>query len=272
MRAAPRYEPIAVTDESTVVAAYVPDPPTTRATSRRRRWKRSSSSGCSRRPTSACTITRRADLEANLRTPLEILNDVTFSDAEWKRFFANRSRRRTRHRREDRPHPGGPDPGPHPRRRHEQEHQLIDKSNIHNNRLQVINQYEVDGRVASNRYDVTILVNGLPMVHVELKRRGVARGGVQPDQPLPAGVLLGGCRPVRVRPALRDLQRHADEVLREHHPRPRSRESEGGARQEADLEHFRVHLLVDRREQQAHRRPDRRSPRRSSPSTRCSTS
>src|SRR5699024_8402102 len=48
---------------------------------------------------------------------------------------------------------------------------------IHNNRLQVINQYEVDrgegGASFSNRYDVTILVNGLPMVHVELKRRGV---------------------------------------------------------------------------------------------------
>src|SRR5690606_21248973 len=49
---------------------------------------------------------------------------------------------------------------------------LIDKQNIHNNRLQVINQYEAEGK-RSNRYDVTILVNGLPMVHVELKRRGV---------------------------------------------------------------------------------------------------
>jgi len=49
---------------------------------------------------------------------------------------------------------------------------LIDKQNIHNNALQVINQYEAEGTRA-NRYDVTILVNGLPMVHVELKRRGV---------------------------------------------------------------------------------------------------
>src|SRR5205807_3785183 len=49
---------------------------------------------------------------------------------------------------------------------------LIDKQNIHNNRLQVINQYEVAGAY-KNRYDVTILVNGLPLVHVELKRRGV---------------------------------------------------------------------------------------------------
>src|SRR5438105_4294154 len=54
---------------------------------------------------------------------------------------------------------------------------LIDKKNIHNNRLQVINQYEIDqcagGAARSNRYDVTVLVNGLPMVHIELKRRGV---------------------------------------------------------------------------------------------------
>ena len=59
---------------------------------------------------------------------------------------------------------------------------LIDKENIYNNRLQVINQYAVEGgadaqaeNAAShaNRYDVTILVNGLPLVHLELKRRGV---------------------------------------------------------------------------------------------------
>ena len=51
---------------------------------------------------------------------------------------------------------------------------LIDKKNIHNNRLQVINQYEESGGNHKTRYDVTILVNGLPLVHVELKRRGVA--------------------------------------------------------------------------------------------------
>ena len=54
---------------------------------------------------------------------------------------------------------------------------LIDKKNIHNNRLQVINQYQIGqgegGAARSNRYDVTVLVNGLPLVHIELKRRGV---------------------------------------------------------------------------------------------------
>ena len=51
---------------------------------------------------------------------------------------------------------------------------LIDKKEILNNRLQVINQYEEDGGNHDNRYDVTLLVNGLPLVHIELKRRGVA--------------------------------------------------------------------------------------------------
>ncbi|MFA5612508.1 MAG: type I restriction endonuclease subunit R, partial [Anaerolineaceae bacterium] len=51
---------------------------------------------------------------------------------------------------------------------------LIDKRNIHNNRLQVLNQYDAPGGKYAARYDVTILVNGFPMVHVELKRRGVA--------------------------------------------------------------------------------------------------
>ena len=54
---------------------------------------------------------------------------------------------------------------------------LIDKKNIHNNRMQVINQYVIGTENAAkhdNRYDVTVLVNGLPLVHIELKRRGVA--------------------------------------------------------------------------------------------------
>ena len=51
---------------------------------------------------------------------------------------------------------------------------LIDKKSIHNNSLQVINQYATEEGQRSNRYDVTVLVNGLPMVHIELKRRGVA--------------------------------------------------------------------------------------------------
>ena len=51
---------------------------------------------------------------------------------------------------------------------------LLDKKHIHNNRLQVLHQYEETAGNHDTRYDVTVLVNGLPLVHIELKRRGVA--------------------------------------------------------------------------------------------------
>ena len=51
---------------------------------------------------------------------------------------------------------------------------MIDKKNIHNNFLQVINQYEEENGTHNTRYDVSVLVNGLPLIHIELKRRGVA--------------------------------------------------------------------------------------------------
>ena len=74
---------------------------------------------------------------------------------------------------------------------------LIDKKNIHNNFLQVINQYEESGGSHDTRYDVTILVNGLPLVHVELKTPGRgSQRSLQPDQPLPSGSVSGlgaGC-------------------------------------------------------------------------------
>lgn len=120
-------------------------------------------------------IHREADLVDNLRRQLEALNDYTFTDGEWKRFFRESI-------------VGANDGIVEKTRRIQQDHvqvlrqdsgaakniYLLDKKNIHNNRLQVINQYEEEGGSHSTRYDVTILVNGLPLVHVELKRRGVA--------------------------------------------------------------------------------------------------
>lgn len=101
-----------------------------------------------------------------------------FTESEWKRFFsdsiANPNEHiveKTRKIQEDFVQVLRRDDGT------SQNISLIDKKNIHNNRLQVINQYEVSreqGTRYDNRYDVTILVNGLPLVHVELKRRGVA--------------------------------------------------------------------------------------------------
>lgn len=119
------------------------------------------------------TITKADDLTANLRTQLEKLNDYEFSDNEWKHFFAAKIANtnegiveKTARIQEDHVQLLTRDNG------EVKNIYLIKKDNIHNNRLQVINQYEVDG-ARSNRYDVTILVNGLPLVHVELKRRGV---------------------------------------------------------------------------------------------------
>ena len=124
------------------------------------------------------TIHKEADLISNLRTRLEALNNYRFSDAEWKLFFANcianqneHIVEKTRKIQEDFVQVLKRDDGT------SKNIALIDKKNIHNNNLQVINQYVLgkeDGAKYDNRYDVTILVNGLPLVHVELKRRGVA--------------------------------------------------------------------------------------------------
>ncbi len=120
-------------------------------------------------------LTGESELIANLRRQLERLNGIVFADAEWADFFAK--------------YIGNPNMGIEEKTRTIQEDHvkawerpdgslvniaLIDKNNIHNNSLQVINQYVPEGGAYENRYDVTILVNGLPLVHVELKRRGVS--------------------------------------------------------------------------------------------------
>jgi type I restriction enzyme, R subunit len=123
-------------------------------------------------------IHTEADLIANLRKKLEELNNYQFSDTEWERFFADCIANKN---------DGIVDKS----RKIQDDYvqvlkrddalskniMLIDKKNKHNNRLQVINQYVIgkgDGAKYDNRYDVTILVNGLPLVHIELKRRGNA--------------------------------------------------------------------------------------------------
>jgi len=116
-----------------------------------------------------------AALVANLRNQLEQLNNCTFSNGEWTRFFAECIAssnegivEKTRKIQTDHVQILRRDDGS------TKNIYLIDKRNIHNNRLQVINQYEESAGAHGARYDVTILVNGLPLVHVELKRRGVA--------------------------------------------------------------------------------------------------
>ncbi len=118
------------------------------------------------------------DLIGNLRKKLEELNNYQFSDTEWDDFFKNAVANpnehiveKTRKIQEDNVQVLTRDDGS------SKNITLIDKKNIHNNRLQVINQYVIgteNGAKHDNRYDVTVLVNGLPLVHIELKRRGVA--------------------------------------------------------------------------------------------------
>ena len=118
-------------------------------------------------------IHTEAELISNLRTRLEKLNDYHFTDNEWEHFFnesiANKNDdivAKTTKIQEDHIQVLRRDTG------ESRNIYLIDKNNIHNNFVQVINQYVEEGGNYDNRYDVTILVNGLPLVHIELKRRG----------------------------------------------------------------------------------------------------
>lgn len=120
------------------------------------------------------TIGSEAELISNLRQQLQKLNNYTFSDNEWDHFFKNKIanqnsgiEEKTTLVQEDHVQLLTRDDGT------VKNIYLLDKSNIHNNQLQVINQYEVADGQRPNRYDVTILVNGLPLVHIELKKRGV---------------------------------------------------------------------------------------------------
>lgn len=119
-------------------------------------------------------IHTEADLVSNLRTSLEKLNDYRFTDNEWEHFFneciANKNDdivAKTARIQEDYIQVLKRDNG------ESRNIYLIDKKNIHNNFVQVINQYVEEGGSYDTRYDVTVLVNGLPLVHIELKRRGV---------------------------------------------------------------------------------------------------
>lgn len=120
-------------------------------------------------------ITTENDLVNNLRVQLEKLNNFQFTDKEWKDFFTQKI--------------ANPNSGIEEKTTLIQEDyiqlltcedgsvrnvRLLDKQNIHNNQLQVINQYETEEGKRANRYDVTVLVNGLPLIHIELKKRGVS--------------------------------------------------------------------------------------------------
>ena len=168
------YNIIASTDEATVVADYTPF----YASRRPERYQseaeleREFIELLQEQGYEYVRISNEEELIDNLRTQLQRLNNYKFTNNEWNAFFTkilanpNESiEEKTRKIQEDYIQNLTKDDGM------TQNISLIDKRNIHNNRLQVINQYEAEGGKHKSRYDVTILVNGLPLVHVELKRR-----------------------------------------------------------------------------------------------------
>ena len=169
------YNMILSTSESTVVAEYVPQSGRSDSYQSEASLEKAFIKMLGEQGYEYINIHHEKDLIDNLRKQLELLNHYTFTDKEWDTFFKHKISNnnegiveKTRKIQEDYVQNLTREDGS------TMNISLIDKKNIHNNRLQVINQYEEDGGKHDTRYDVTILVNGLPLVHVELKRRGVA--------------------------------------------------------------------------------------------------
>lgn len=173
----PYFNIVAETNENTVVTQYEPVKQRSDAYQSEAELEKEFIRMLTEQGYEYLQIHTEEDMVANMRAKLEEINDYKFSDTEWERFFkeciAN----------------GNDGPVEKTCRIQEDNVQvlkrddnmtknitLIDRKNIHNNRLQVINQYVVttdQGARHDNRYDVTVLVNGFPLVRIELKRRGV---------------------------------------------------------------------------------------------------
>lgn len=170
-----KYNLVAENPQSTVVAEYVPDAVRVAHYQSEAELERAFIKQLETQAYEYLSITAETDLVLNLRRQLEKLNDFAFTDTEWDRFFtgelANPNQgieEKTATIQEDHIKNLTRDDGT------VKNVHLLKKDNIHDNSLQVINQYATDEGVRANRYDVTVLVNGLPLVHIELKRRGVA--------------------------------------------------------------------------------------------------
>lgn len=170
------YNLVAQNSESTVVAEYVRDTNMVRDSGYQGEadLEQSFIKQLQSQAYEYISIGTEADLIANLRAQLEKLNNFTFTDSEWERFFvgqlANPNQsivEKTTTIQEDYIKNLTRDDGS------TKNIYLLKKDNIHDNNLQVINQYATEEGQRANRYDVTVLVNGLPLVHIELKRRGV---------------------------------------------------------------------------------------------------
>jgi|LakMenEpi03Aug12_release.lakeMendotaPanAssembly.Ray.scaffolds.fasta_scaffold18645_6 type I restriction enzyme R subunit len=168
-----KFEPIAVSSESTVVGEFEFEERKATSYQSEAQLEQAFIDLLAGQAYDYVSFGSEDELILNLRRNLETLNKITFSDIEWEGFYKSSIAgerdgilEKTKRIQEDHVQVLKRDSG------ESKNIYLIDKQNIHNNKLQVINQYEVSGKY-DNRYDVTILVNGLPLVHVELKRRGV---------------------------------------------------------------------------------------------------
>lgn len=170
-----QYNTISENPESTVVAEYLPsEAPRSTAYQSEAELEKAFITLLQSQAYEYLPISTEAELIANLRRKLEELNNFSFSDAEWERFFKESIANPNRGIREK----AAVIQDDHIQLLTRTDGSvkniyLLDKEDIHNNKLQVINQYTPENGARENRYDVTILVNGLPLVHVELKRRGV---------------------------------------------------------------------------------------------------
>lgn len=169
------YNIVASTNQSTVVAEYIPEERKETAYQSEAELENEFIKLLTSLGYEYININNEEDLIKNLRLQLERLNNFSFVDSEWEQFYkecissANDGIvEKTKKIQVDyvqnlRCNDGSL-----------RNIYLIDKKNIHNNKLQVINQYVENGGNHETRYDVTVLVNGLPLIHIELKRRGVA--------------------------------------------------------------------------------------------------
>ncbi|MCD9020578.1 type I restriction endonuclease subunit R [Cohnella silvisoli] len=169
------YNIIAADNKSTVVAEYSSEYRVTKEYQSEAQLEQEFIKRLQEQGYEYINVANDTELITNLRRHLEVLNDYSFTDTEWEWFFrkciaaANDGIvEKTRRIQDDHVQILKRDDGS------TKNIYLVDKKNIHNNRLQVLNQYEEPGGLRETRYDVTILVNGLPLVHIELKRRGVA--------------------------------------------------------------------------------------------------
>ena len=168
------YNIIAETNEATVVSEYIPPARHKRSYQSEAELENNFIEDLQEQGYEYLNIKTEDDLVENLKKQIEKLNRITFSETEWARFYglylANDTEgivEKTFTIQSDYIKVLARDDGS------TKNIYLIDKKNIHNNYLQVINQFTPEGGRYANRYDVTILVNGLPLVHCELKRRGV---------------------------------------------------------------------------------------------------